>query len=364
MFLYKKQFHSFRRTVGEEMCDSPGVPKHHGVSSDLHREYGDLAHNVKHQVNQRYLKYKAMSDYLLEHEKEYKEEMSKDFMYLLFFESHRGNLLHHFQYIKTFIFDSYLYPKSSPPKDSRDHSINHDGEEEEEEDDFDMTGLDASNRENNSVFENLSLDVHLATFAEAKKRKRRGAYVERNESYIRLMLSTLSCVEDRVELEEYLNYIANVSNAKFANIDGGQGDTTTMSAEEKELHELMDKLTEREMSLLDKKTMANMNITKYLTSCNWCYFHLRYFTLVSIAIDADISEYIGSKCDRGKFRNFPLYLGILLEDIENKPFNNITSSQIISDFLEDSMNYYFSGIVHPKHMSKFFNHPRYLRSNC
>jgi len=314
------------------------IPLRAQLHTSLHTEGNEMSMSVKNQINAKYIKYKTMSEYLLETDDVCRKRMEGDFIYMMFYESNRGNLMLYFQYIKVFLFDCYLYPKSHEHEQSE---VQH-----------------ARNGESFSPFESILLNIQNEGFDEKMKQKRAGKYIERNESYIRLILKTLESIEERVEFDEYVNYRADFNNANFSNV---LRDDTTLTQKEKEMLELMESMSEREREMLDKKVMSNLNIAKYLTSCNWCYFHLRYLILVCIGSDDNIAAYLGKMCDRKKYANFPLYVSILLKEIENKPFNNITSSSIISEFLEDCMNFYDGGVVKIVHASKFYNHRLYKR---
>lgn len=346
-------------------------PTHGSLHDRLHPKSNEIAHDVRRQITTRYIKYKSMADYLMEIEKICRDRMARDFMYVLFYESNRGHLMTYFQYIKVFIFDTYLWPKahaqSRHSKASREYTFD-DGEDHDSSSNADETMEDAEESEDEdtndddddwvcgeprSEFEAILLGMRQDGVDERSRKRRAGKYIERNESYIRLLLNTMEAIEERVEFDEYINYVSNVNNAKFSNIVKDDND---LIPEEKEIFELMDGMSDRERDLLDKKVMSNMNIAKYLTSCNWCYFHLRYLILVCIAVDSNIAAYLGRMSDPKKYKNFPLYVNILLKDVENKPFNNITSSGIISEFLQDCMNFYDSGIVKTVHAEKFYHH--------
>jgi hypothetical protein len=314
------------------------IPLRAKLHTSVHTENNEMTMSVKHQINARYIKYKTMSEYLLETDDVCRKRMGDDFIYVLFYESNRGNLMLYFQYIKVFLFDCYLYPKS------HDHN--------------EMDVQSPMNGKPFSPFESILLNIQNEGFDEKMKKKRAGKYIERNESCIRLILKTLESIEERVEFDEYVNYKADLNNANFSNVIR---DDTTLTQKEKDVLELMESMSEREREILDKKVMSNLNIAKYLTSCNWCYFHLRYLILVCIGSDDNIAAYLGKMCDQNKYKNFPLYINILLKEVENKPFNNINSSSIISEFLEDCMNFYYSGVVKNLHASKFYNHRLYKR---
>jgi hypothetical protein len=157
--------------------------------------------------------------------------------------------------------------------------------------------------------------------------------------------------------ESILNSRSNavfVGSSSHGDVGGGGGNGTLTLEDINQLFQTNN---------LRYRIMLEMKSLEYLNNCESSYVYLRYMFLIAIAREETVAFEVSKLCDGKKFKNFPLYMRLLVDEIEGVPFNTHNVTAIILDFVKAGALYYMNNIVKPTLLFKFFNHSDYRKNS-
>jgi hypothetical protein len=334
-----------------------------------------------------------------------------DWMEALFYHCKMGNIVEDFDKIVKYLEDEYFHPVK-PKSNESNHGCWPAGEESKNDygnvDESDKTVFDDDYEkrfeswegekeqgemhiEYTNVDEEMQMEyeniMRAEEEAEVKKRKQKNATNEARTSCVletvRLMKEQIKEThrtdqkryEERTEaLDQNLLYSLDAfdrileENENSDNIDvecGHVSDATSLAhnapSDSKlswyDVEELIIATETRVGVLLELAALEYVS-----SSCETVYVNVKFFVLVTIGSEANVAHYVGRLSDPKKYKNFPLYLRLLLKELEDVPFNVHNVHSLIKSFVNDASLFYMNGIVKPGIAVAFYGHSDYARN--